>query len=141
MIKIINILPFLGHIAISMRVFSAIILILALCIQLFTRFLVELQYDLNKNYIAKHLCEDRGNPMSCCRGKCFLKKQLANNDKAENSPCGELKKDSDEILLFSQENKSLDQTGKLISKAKNLDLSTCFVPQLFCDATFHPPEV
>jgi len=42
----------------------------------FSRFFVYASFDLNRNYIAKELCENRSKPELHCNGKCFLKKKL-----------------------------------------------------------------
>jgi hypothetical protein len=33
-------------------------------------------YELNKDYVAKNLCENRSKPQMKCCGKCYLRKQL-----------------------------------------------------------------
>lgn len=33
-------------------------------------------YELNKDYIAKVLCENKAKPMMHCNGKCFLAKKI-----------------------------------------------------------------
>ena len=46
-------------------------------------------YALNKNYIAKVLCENKAKPKLHCNGKCFLAKQLKQaekNEQKQNSP-------------------------------------------------------
>ncbi len=35
-----------------------------------------LEYNLNKEYIASVLCENRNKPELACNGKCYLNKQL-----------------------------------------------------------------
>lgn len=45
-------------------------------------------YELNKDYIAKNLCENRNKPEMKCCGKCYLRKQLkkvAQNDNTTKS--------------------------------------------------------
>jgi hypothetical protein len=63
-------------------------------------------YELNKNYIAKNLCENRDKPAMKCCGKCYLRKQLKkvtqndNNTKAPNN-----KVEKTEIVAFVIPNK------------------------------------
>jgi len=33
-------------------------------------------YLINKDYIAKNLCVNKDKPKSCCKGKCYMVKQL-----------------------------------------------------------------
>lgn len=35
-----------------------------------------IDFLLHKEYIAKNLCVNRNKPKSCCKGKCYLVKQL-----------------------------------------------------------------
>lgn len=35
-----------------------------------------IDYLIHKDYIAKNLCVNRDKPRSCCKGKCYLVKQL-----------------------------------------------------------------
>jgi len=46
-------------------------------------------YELNKDYIAKNLCENRNKPKMKCCGKCYLRKQLK---KAEDGNTGNTEK-------------------------------------------------
>ncbi len=48
-----------------------------------------IDYLINKDYIAKNLCVNKDKPKSCCKGKCYLIKQLKKN----NSETGDSKKD------------------------------------------------
>ena len=42
-------------------------------------------YALNKNFIAKNLCENRFKPEAHCAGTCFLSKQLASANDDQNT--------------------------------------------------------
>jgi hypothetical protein len=49
------------------------------------------EYSLFKNYIAENLCIKKNEANNCCKGKCYLDKQLAQShntstDKRENAP-------------------------------------------------------
>ncbi len=45
------------------------------------------EYLLNKDYIAKNLCINKDKPKSCCKGKCYMMKQLQKtNEHKENDP-------------------------------------------------------
>jgi len=58
-------------------------------------------FYLNRNYIAKNLCENRNKPgMKCC-GKCYLKKKLANQEKQDQSPNSKESKDKQVELFYS----------------------------------------
>lgn len=38
-------------------------------------------YAVNYEYIVKKLCENRNNPRSLCKGKCYVSKELAKTEK------------------------------------------------------------
>ncbi len=124
-----------------MKALSVSILLLALLAQSFSRFLVVLQYNLNREYIAKNLCENRNKPKCCCHGKCFLKKQLAKNDKEENAPNSNSKKDGTEVLFFAQERKYPNIHFIAYTGNKYFIYDSCFTPHAHYDALFRPPQV
>ncbi|WP_228434801.1 hypothetical protein [Chryseobacterium defluvii] len=42
-------------------------------------------YVVNYEYIVKNLCENRSKPESTCKGKCYVKKELAKTEKQSNT--------------------------------------------------------
>jgi hypothetical protein len=62
-----------------------ILLIATIAIQTFSKWLVILQYEINKDYIANNLCVNRAKPACCCKGKCFLQKKLAADEDQQQS--------------------------------------------------------
>jgi len=54
----------------------AILLILSLSYQGFVKLGIFIWYQVNKDYVAKNLCENRARPERKCCGKCYLNKQL-----------------------------------------------------------------
>lgn len=67
----------------------------------FNKTIALIDYQLNKNYIASTLCVNRSKPMSCCKGKCFLKKQLQKDeDQGKNNVPPS--KDKFDVSLFCE---------------------------------------
>jgi hypothetical protein len=67
---------------------TAIFLLLSLVTANFSRYMVYAGFELNKNYIAANLCENRDKPWLHCNGKCyFMKKikQAEDNDKKQTA--------------------------------------------------------
>ena len=56
--------------------FIAILLIVCVQSANFSRLFIFAGFELNRNYIAKNLCENRNRPWLHCNGKCFLMKKL-----------------------------------------------------------------
>jgi hypothetical protein len=49
----------------------------------FTKLYLYAGYELNKNYIAAVLCENKAKPEMHCNGKCYLAKKLKQAEKSE----------------------------------------------------------
>jgi hypothetical protein len=62
-------------------------------------------YELNKEYISKNLCENKEKPKSTCNGKCHLAKELKKQDKKENSTSNS-QKEKFENQFYSEVKKS-----------------------------------
>jgi hypothetical protein len=100
-----------------------------------------IDYLLHKDYIAKNLCVNRNKPHSCCKGKCYLVKQLK---KTNTNTEGESKntekriqlKDTDEFLATKTYKPVLqiDVVNYLIFNSSNVQLladNAIFVPPKF----------
>ncbi|HEY0246222.1 MAG TPA: hypothetical protein VGC01_11710 [Mucilaginibacter sp.] len=67
---------------------TALFLLFSLVTANFSRYMVYAGFELNKNYIAANLCENRDKPWLHCNGKCyFMKKikQAEENDKKQTA--------------------------------------------------------
>jgi len=116
------------------------LLLLVLTAYLIIPVLPIVDYLINKDYIAKNLCENRNKPKSCCKGKCYLVKQLK---KAKATSEGESKntekrvqlKDSDPFLAFktSQSFQHIAEVTYVVFNPSDLQL-------LAVNAVFVPPK-
>ena len=61
----------------------SLILIMALSFQCLIKIGLISYYSLNIEYIIQELCENKDKPELNCKGKCYLKKKMADADKAE----------------------------------------------------------
>ncbi|MDR2692288.1 MAG: hypothetical protein LBB73_08390, partial [Dysgonamonadaceae bacterium] len=67
----------------AMRFYAVILLgIMALNIGKYQ--LPYIQYNLFEDYIAENLCVNRYDKGNCCRGKCFLEKQIGLADETDS---------------------------------------------------------
>ncbi|HLZ87173.1 MAG TPA: hypothetical protein VKQ52_08035, partial [Puia sp.] len=57
-----------------------ILLILLVATQTFSKWCLIAGFQVNRDYIASNLCVNRLNAISCCKGKCFLNKSLADDE-------------------------------------------------------------
>lgn len=63
--------------------FISLILILTLSFQCFVKLGLLTYYSVNIEYIINELCENKDKPELKCKGKCFLKKKMAQADETE----------------------------------------------------------
>ncbi len=68
-----------------MRRFTAYILIAALVSANFSRLFVYAGFELNRNYIASHLCENKDKPWLRCDGKCYFIKKVKQTEEKEKN--------------------------------------------------------
>lgn len=59
-----------------LRKVTAYFLIVSMLAAHFSRFFIFAGFELNKNYIATKLCENRDKPWMHCNGKCYFMKKL-----------------------------------------------------------------
>ena len=86
-----------------MKLFFSILVLSAFVFQTFSKFVIIMHFELNREYIAKNLCVKKDEANNCCKGSCHLNKKLEEEDKKEQkSPLQSLIKEV-EIQLFSQE--------------------------------------
>jgi len=118
------------------RVFATI---LSLCILVLSsnQSIILLNYAVNKNYIAKNLCENRSKPKMNCNGKCHLKKQLQKEEKKDRSPFGV--KEKVELQLFSSSCK-LNPLALACIKIDHAISSNKNYTSLNQGSVFHPPR-
>ncbi|HXS36434.1 MAG TPA: hypothetical protein VN721_07015 [Flavipsychrobacter sp.] len=84
-----------------MKQLIAILAFVGILMQTYSKVMVYTAFYLNRNYIAKSLCENRNKPgMKCC-GKCYLKKKLANQEKQDQLPTSRNSKDKQIELFYS----------------------------------------
>lgn len=61
----------------------AIMLLIALVSSNFSRFFVYAGFEINQNYIASTLCENKARPWMNCNGRCYLMKKLKQAEEKE----------------------------------------------------------
>ncbi len=105
----------------------------------FSKLVVQLDFRINRNFIASNLCENRSRPACCCHGKCFLKKQLQKEEAGDKNRSGNSNaKEKFEVSLFF-ENDPAGQPVLPVCPPTHYahyqpGSSSCFIPSVF-----HPP--
>lgn len=116
----------------------AILILSAVLLQTFSKVIIVADYWLNKDYIAKNLCEKKDVVNNCCKGKCHLKKQLEQDDKKEQAPVSKNFKDKNEMQFFSESKQANFLFVPEVTVLKFFDSSSEITPVLF--SVFHPPK-
>ena len=99
-----------------------------------------LDFELNRDYIAKTLCINRTKPKSCCKGSCYLKKKLDKTDKEEGSSTTN-NKDRNEVLFFAEAKSTFNNyTTVFVTNQKHLLPNAENIPNNTAGAVFHPPK-
>jgi len=107
--------------------------------QTFQHALIVLQYQLNKNYIAKNLCVNRNKPQMHCNGKCHLAKELKKANQQEEKSDNPYK-DVKPLQLFARD--IYKPTILCFCKQKYLlPFNDTTLLKGWPDSAFHPPTV
>jgi hypothetical protein len=85
-----------------LRQFIAYLLIVAVVSANFSRLFIYAGFELNKNYIATHLCENRDKPWLHCNGKCFFMKKIRQAQEKEKNDERQSQKNLFQEALFAQ---------------------------------------
>ena len=103
-----------------------------------SKLLIMANYEINKEYISKNLCENKEKPTSTCNGKCHLAKELKKQDKKENSTPNS-QKEKYELQLFYI-------TKTILNAEASSQQSSLNITYLLFDysntlkSIFHPPK-
>jgi hypothetical protein len=119
-----------------MKGFIIPILLLLLMTQAFSKWMIVLEYELNKEYIAAKLCENKALPVLKCKGKCQLAKKMT----AEST--------SNDASNYQVKFQEVSFTDTLLSQftlapsTQTTPVYASFVPHGFTEPDFpifHPP--
>jgi hypothetical protein len=116
-----------------------IALILLIAAQTFSKCFVILDFKINENYIAKTLCINRDNPMSCCHGKCFLCKRLAKDETQQQAPVKGNQKEQTPPLFWLADRGRSDHP-RPVSIASQYGRYIVGKSQEFSRSFFQPPQ-
>ncbi|MHA4807233.1 hypothetical protein ACX0G9_03975 [Flavitalea flava] len=116
-----------------------ILLILLIGLQTFSKWCVILDYQVNREYIAKNLCINRAKPSCCCHGKCYLNKKMSTDETQQQTPGKGGQKEESPLQLFTLQNNLPDKSGQtiiVINRTRYLASVSREVPI----SVFHPPQ-
>jgi len=62
---------------------AAILLLLGVLMQTFSKAMIVAEYQLNREYIAKNLCVNKSRPKMHCNGRCHMMKKMKQEEKQD----------------------------------------------------------
>lgn len=80
------------------------LLMLLILAQSFGKCFVVIEYNLNKNFIAKNLCVNKARPKMHCNGKCQMMKKLAEEENQNSTNNNSSKIKLQEVVLSNEMN-------------------------------------
>jgi len=94
-------------------------------------------FSINRDYIAKELCENRDQPRMHCQGKCYLMKKMRQAREKEQKEINEIQKvylqEAFMILPFS--------ITRYANAGKQFSIPfTTGIPVARINTVFHPPQ-
>jgi hypothetical protein len=103
----------------------------------FSKGIMWLEYQANKEFISKNLCINKFKPLLRCKGNCQLMKRMAEEEKENSSvPVQKLKAGFDETLLLHTSRRGLAEVKARRESWGFLQQSSCNGPVF---PVFHPP--
>ncbi|RYZ98544.1 MAG: hypothetical protein EOP47_19100 [Sphingobacteriaceae bacterium] len=120
------------------RSFTAFVLIATLLTANLTRLFVYAGYEMNKNYIAAKLCENRDKPQMHCEGKCYLAKKIKQAEEKEKANERDAQKNHFQEAFIAQNSRII--FSALLLRVINSQYTSPVSHQHDADI-FQPPQV
>lgn len=114
------------------------ILLMLVLTQTFSRWFVLIEYELNKEFIAKNLCINKSKPQLHCNGKCQMMKKLAEDEK-QNAPANTNTKIKVQEVSCTD---TLPEIGIKAFEEGSLHHYSCYLIAKYASpfsSIFHPP--
>jgi hypothetical protein len=117
-----------------------ILLILLMALPTFSKWFLILEFQVNRDYIAKNFCVNRSRPSCCCHGKCYLNKKMATDESNQQAPGKGGQKEESPLQIFTPVNQlpellspviiAVNPTRYLLSSSQEHTLSVFQTPQI-----------
>ena len=104
---------YLSLIFVSLKYLVVILLLTGLLAQTFNRFLIVADYQLNKDYISKYLCENKYKPQLQCKGKCQMMKKLQAEEQKDQQNPERRSENKFEVIAFHNDKISITLSSQL----------------------------
>jgi len=115
----------------------ASVLLFTFFAQTFDQNFLELDFLVNRNYIAKTLCVNQDKPQMHCKGNCYLAKQMQ-EQQDENKQSGNTRKEKFEVQFFFLPDETTI-SYVLPSITFTYALKSVSIISQYQQSVFHPP--
>jgi hypothetical protein len=123
----------------AMKTLSIFLLVVLLITATFSKWVLIASYNINQNYIATVLCINKAKPKSCCKGKCYLGKQMSKEESNESTNTSNGKEKLDIQLFYTViTNSSLPPIYTLTTTCNSYN--PVFALQNVLKSCFRPPQ-
>ena len=126
-----------------MRKLTAIALLFCLSCQCVLKLSIVAWFELNQEYIASTLCENRDKPELVCCGKCVLTKQLKKADDTEQKDKKNTQSKAERTAMVVYVLPSVSEQNLHQFLYRDLQVQNPVVPRHFTvsvlQSIFHPP--
>jgi len=117
-----------------------ILLILLVAAQSFSKWCLIAEFQVSRDFIAQNLCVNRLNPISCCKGTCFLNKKLADDESKQQAPGKGGQRDEVLLQVHCPENLLSEPVGTAFV-LRHFARYTDRVAQEYIPSFFAPPRM
>ena len=122
----------------KLKGFTTILLFTIIFLQTFSSFVIRADYFFNKSYIARVLCINKEKPQTHCNGKCYLTKQLNQQEKQDQqTPVPKWEKFDMQLFFLP---KSLDILNDQFLVTTAYRTENEMLTFSFHRSIFHPPS-
>lgn len=97
-------------------------------------------FYINQDYIAKKLCVNRFDKIPVCYGKCFLSKQLKDNDKQEQK-LPNVKEKEIQLYFYTQNTLQINRKTTAVNANKVIITKDSDITNPLLYSIFHPPKM
>ncbi|MDB5086273.1 MAG: hypothetical protein JWR09_267 [Mucilaginibacter sp.] len=120
---------------------TAYFLIFSLLAVNFSRFFIFVGFELNKNYIAANLCDNRDKPWLHCNGKCYFAKKIKQAQENERKEAAKDNFSRLEVSFFQEPFKLAFIEPVILDDNKgSFPQYTYQYTNHYIDAIFRPPK-
>lgn len=127
------------HLESSLKKFVVFVMLMAVVLQGVNRWAIYIQFQLNREYIAKNLCIKKEVKNNCCQGSCQLSKRLGEQDEPQQNTGSTSSKQQHEQILYLDAVETIAFEYRLNKEQKSIFHYASNLPVGSKTLPFHPP--